>query len=287
MAYTYLVICKPTGEWYYGVRYAGQDGDIWKTYFTSSNHVHDLIEKYGKDAFNAEVRKVFDDPRAALAWERKVLMRVLGRPGCLNKSARLGVYTPDVVDKIKETCNNIGEDGLTVYKRRGLKVSNYLNSENPDTGIKRSVERAVAIKAAFSKVGEDGLNVWQRLGKEMRGENNPMRNPEVRNKVSNSLKEYYKTHDSWIKGKTHNEESLKVMRDKKLGENNPCYDTVWVNNGVSNLRVDPNCIPDGYKIGRLLYSKLVRTERTCPACGKVGKGPNMKRYHFDNCKHRI
>jgi hypothetical protein len=26
--------------------------------------------------------------------------------------------------------------------------------------------------------------------------------------------------------------------------------------------------------------------RTCPHCGKVGRGPNMKRYHMDNCKRR-
>jgi hypothetical protein len=25
-------------------------------------------------------------------------------------------------------------------------------------------------------------------------------------------------------------------------------------------------------------------EKTCPHCGKVGKGPNMTRYHFNNCK---
>lgn len=28
-----------------------------------------------------------------------------------------------------------------------------------------------------------------------------------------------------------------------------------------------------------------RREYTCPHCSKVGKGPGMKRYHFDNCKH--
>ena len=26
------------------------------------------------------------------------------------------------------------------------------------------------------------------------------------------------------------------------------------------------------------------TQYTCPHCGKDGKGPSMKRYHFDNCK---
>ena len=25
---------------------------------------------------------------------------------------------------------------------------------------------------------------------------------------------------------------------------------------------------------------------TCPHCNKIGKGPVMKRYHFDNCKHK-
>lgn len=28
-------------------------------------------------------------------------------------------------------------------------------------------------------------------------------------------------------------------------------------------------------------------EKTCPHCSKIGKGPNMSRYHFDNCKVKI
>ena len=27
-------------------------------------------------------------------------------------------------------------------------------------------------------------------------------------------------------------------------------------------------------------------ERTCPHCNKTGKGSNMTRYHFDNCKNK-
>ena len=36
---------------------------------------------------------------------------------------------------------------------------------------------------------------------------------------------------------------------------------------------------------KIEYNKIFNTtEFICPHCGKVGKGPNMKRYHFDKCK---
>lgn len=30
----------------------------------------------------------------------------------------------------------------------------------------------------------------------------------------------------------------------------------------------------------------VFAEVKCPHCGLIGKGPNMTRYHFDNCKKK-
>jgi len=32
--------------------------------------------------------------------------------------------------------------------------------------------------------------------------------------------------------------------------------------------------------------KMVFVERVCPYCNRIGKGPNMTRYHFDNCKEK-
>ena len=37
--------------------------------------------------------------------------------------------------------------------------------------------------------------------------------------------------------------------------------------------------------GRLSF-KMVKKESTCPYCGLVGKGGNMKRYHFENCRNK-
>ena len=42
--------------------------------------------------------------------------------------------------------------------------------------------------------------------------------PEISKKISNTLKLYYKTHDTWIKGKTHTEETKKILSDKQRGK---------------------------------------------------------------------
>jgi hypothetical protein len=37
---------------------------------------------------------------------------------------------------------------------------------------------------------------------------------------------------------------------------------------------------------RMRHPRGPCVEMTCPECGKVGRGGNMSRYHFDNCKHK-
>lgn len=86
--YTYLVVFKPTGQWYYGVKYgkSANPNELWKTYFTSSKKIKNLIEKYGIEEFDFEIRKTFKNKIDAMNWEKKVLtkMKVLQNPGCLN-----------------------------------------------------------------------------------------------------------------------------------------------------------------------------------------------------------
>jgi hypothetical protein len=40
------------------------------------------------------------------------------------------------------------------------------------------------------------------------------------------------------------------------------------------------------KKGKKLSSPRICNVYECPHCGKIGKGPNMKRYHFNNCKRK-
>lgn len=76
--YTYLIKHKPTGLVYYGVRTANKveaENDLWKEYFTSSKKIHTLLEETGQDSFEIEIRREFDTPEQAIAWEIKVLKR--------------------------------------------------------------------------------------------------------------------------------------------------------------------------------------------------------------------
>jgi hypothetical protein len=57
-------------------------------------------------------------------------------------------------------------------------------------------------------------------------------------------------------------------------------------NGIINIQVKTalgESLPEGFHWGYL----VTRSERTCPHCDKIGKGPNMTRYHFDNCPSRV
>lgn len=93
--YTYLIKHTPTGRVYYGVRYAKgcTPGDLWKTYFTSSSHVHSLIDSDGVDSFEFEIRQVFDNATRAREWEARVLKRlkVVARSNFINKTDNVSI----------------------------------------------------------------------------------------------------------------------------------------------------------------------------------------------------
>jgi hypothetical protein len=86
--FTYRIRFIPTGEYYYGVRFAKNCSpvDLWTKYFTSSKKVKSLIKKYGKDSFNCEIRKIFNNPIDAILWEHRVNSRTKNWSNYLNKS---------------------------------------------------------------------------------------------------------------------------------------------------------------------------------------------------------
>lgn len=93
-AFTYLIVNKLTGRWYYGVRYAKgcSPSDMLRTYFTSSKEVNDDIAKLGVHNFSVSIRRTFDDVDAAKLWESTFLKRIkLPRTDSYNKHHSLGL----------------------------------------------------------------------------------------------------------------------------------------------------------------------------------------------------
>lgn len=78
MPYTYYIYHQPTNQHYYGARWAkdSHPSDFWVTYFTSCKEVKRLIEHYGAESFNVQIRRVFVTGEEARQWEHKVLKRL-------------------------------------------------------------------------------------------------------------------------------------------------------------------------------------------------------------------
>lgn len=94
MPFTYFIYHKPTGTKYYGIRYAknSKPEDLWTKYFTSSKRVKKLIEKYGVDSFEVQVRVVHHSREYLLKVENRVLRKfnVTSNPEWLNASLTNG-----------------------------------------------------------------------------------------------------------------------------------------------------------------------------------------------------
>lgn len=97
--YTYRITCIPTGQSYYGVRYAKNCDplDLWVSYFTSSTLVHKLIKYHGPEQFIVEVRKTFKSKEKACYWEHEVLRRLnaMNNPMWINLRNGTGIPCND------------------------------------------------------------------------------------------------------------------------------------------------------------------------------------------------
>jgi hypothetical protein len=76
--FTYLIYCKPTGQYYYGSRYGKHchPSQLWTTYYTSSKVIKQLIRQHGEDAFDVKITRTFDCKEDARLWEYRFLCKV-------------------------------------------------------------------------------------------------------------------------------------------------------------------------------------------------------------------
>ena len=288
--FTYRVTHLPTGRWYYGVRYKNgcSIDDMWTTYFTSSKQIKKLILQDGKDSFKAEIRKIFDDAKKAIAWEARVLKRMLGSKNCINGSA-FPATLPENRLKGHATKRKIGEDGKTGYQRAWEKWEAKKYQINPETG--NTFEQDRKIKCALTRAlpeNQEKHNINRENSRKRLKENNPSQNPITRAKMTTALnKRVAEGTFPTTKGRKFPQISEKLKgKQFTLG-------LCWYNDGESNFRFKPeDARTTGLNKGQINLknssaSKGYKYEIiTCPHCQKSGGSLNMNRYHFNNCKFK-
>ena len=279
--FTYRVTHRPSGTWYYGVRYAKgcHPNDLWKNYYTSSSAISKLLSEDGADNFVTEIRKTFSTPQKARDWELRVLRRIIGLPLCLNQNA-----FPAVTEAARARGNAkkrvVGTDGLTIFQKAGHKWKHKKNLIEPISGKTYGELRREKFNAALDRNGTRSKS--EELRMRLRGQNNPACRADVRQKISATLKAHVKagTH----KGTT----GMKFPSiSEKLKGNQACTGKKWYNDGVKDIRLlSSDSRVAGLKQGRLRVGNkgYCYTVITCPHCGKEGAGGGMKRYHFDACR---
>ena len=249
--FTYRIIHKQSGRWYYGVKYSKgcSPSDLWNTYFTSSKSVELLINEYGVDSFNIEIRKIFNDINSARKWEFKVLKKVINWDLCLNKSAFPAVSL-ETTRQSHKTKLIIKENGLNSYQQGSLTWKNKKYLIEPISGLTYEEVRVKKLNITLDK--NNTRNIQKPT---LRGENNPSKLPENAAKISKSLKEGFASGEiiNAFKGKYHTDETKQLQSELKQGNKNPCFNTFFINDGINNKRISLDLdIPEGWKKGRLL-----------------------------------
>lgn len=124
--YVYLLHHLPTGYLYYGSKYAksADPEQFWKTYFTSSVKVKELIRLYGADSFEYEIRRTFVDAISARHWEVKCIrrMKIVRNSRFLNQRNPGGIET--FICRKNFVPWNKGKTGVQISPFRG-KQRNY------------------------------------------------------------------------------------------------------------------------------------------------------------------
>lgn len=164
-----------------------------------------------------------------------------------------------------------------------------------DNGIKTSTPYSDDWYATLENCGAD---YDSRVGRELEIHNDMMNllssagdlvprrselSDEARHKISKSRK-----------GLTITNETRARMREAHMGDKNHNYGVKFSEERrveMSKARMGDKNSNFGKPRNECVKSKISETQRnkpvvTCPWCDKVGKGSNMKRYHFDRCKER-
>ena len=231
--------------------------DLGHKYFSSSSNVEFVKEqKENPSQFLYEILSIHASREDALSMEVK-----------LHKESNVG-KNDMFYNKSNQTSNGFDFD-ITGNKDIAKKISESMKGKPAhNKGLKQSEEtknkRSESLKGRKSPMNGRTHSEDTKL-KMSESRKGKLHNEETKRKMSAShklvlrkpcseetkrkLSESHKGLPGTMLGKSHKEETKKKMSIAKIGKR-------WDQNNIE-----------------------------CPHCNKIGGASNMKRYHFDNCKH--
>ena len=281
--FTYIIGWSQHKKFYYGAKYAKgcQPSDLWETYFTSSNHVKQFREQFGEPDI-IKIHKTFADRDACLSFENKYLSKIDAKNNCLflNENNGWKDFRYDSIQmqqKIKQTClQRYGYESSNSSPEIQAKKQKTFLSRYGKTNPFYSPEIQTKIqKTILEKYGVDNVSKADSIKEKRKqtclkkyGQTNNLKNEEIKDKIKQTCLEKYGADNPF---------KSQEIREKVKQTNFILY-------GHDNYQKTPEAKKASRE--RAILQRKNEPMLTCPHCNLVGKGPNMKRYHFDKCKHK-
>jgi len=171
---------------------------------------------------------------------------------------------------MSEWQNEIMEDGRTRAQQCADKQweTKRKNGTMGDASQMRTPEAIAKRIETVNTIQKSGLTRAQEIG--LKGSETKRKNPE---KYSGENNPFF--------GKKHTEETKQKLRKPKSNTENMKKS----NETRQKIGDAQRGVPKSEEAkANMRKAKALESIRICPHCGKKGKGGNMTRYHFDNCK---
>jgi hypothetical protein len=243
-----------------GLKYLGKTEKDPITYMGSGLHWKRHIKKYGFTYRDIKTTILFETTDKALLKEK-------------------GQYYSKIWDIVNnESFANLmnengdgGDTSMCENFKKNLKI--FRGDDNWTRNMTDAQRKAASIRMTGERNPAKRVDVKDKLRVKAIGRKASL---ETKRKMSqNRLGE-----KNSFYGKHHTDDVKSVMKEKAKGR----YTLNWFieKYGELNgkLKYEEKCA--SFRGKRIKPVK--RNEYTCPRCNFTGKGPNMKRYHFDNCK---
>jgi hypothetical protein len=225
--FVYKTTHKESGKYYIGVH---STDNIDDGYLGSGTRIKSSIKKYGKDSFERDVLRYFDNKKDAYSYENEIVTS----------------------ETLKDTyCMNMQEGGIGGYGMSGEKNGMYgkghliSGEKHPMFGKKTWMYGKKHSEESIQKIRNN--NAMAMLGKKHSEES-------IQKMRDNSAMS--------MLGKKHSDETKKKMSNSSKGERNGMYGKsaisgkVWITDGVTSKYIKKeDDVPVGWRRGRVMKKR--------------------------------